>query len=129
MMVDADELHREIGKRIRHARELSSPKLSQAKLAGRLGVSRASIVNIEAGRQHAPLHLLWRVAEALDMDLARLIPRPTELASAGTVVELNGALRREIKLEAGGDPALEERLTSIVGKLVITMERDPNNSK
>ena len=74
LMAEFDELYRELGRKIREARERSGQKLSQEKLAKRLGISRASIVNIEAGRQHAPLHLLWQIAEILGTDLTFLIP-------------------------------------------------------
>jgi transcriptional regulator with XRE-family HTH domain len=41
--------------------------LSQEKLAGRLGVSRASIANIETGRQKILVHQLLQLAAALKM--------------------------------------------------------------
>ena len=49
-MADFDELYSELGRKIRHVRE--SKQLTQGELAKRLGISRASVVNIEAGRQH-----------------------------------------------------------------------------
>src|SRR5215217_1649513 len=91
-MADADSLYREIGRRIREARERVPKKLSQATLAKQLKVSRASIVNIEAGRQHAPLDLLWRIAEALKTELVTLIPRREELSARTPSVPLPRAM-------------------------------------
>lgn len=117
-----DALYKAIGRRIREARERGVPKVSQAKLAQYLAISRASIVNIEAGRQHAPLHVLWQIAEKLDIELSMLIPRRAELADTGNVVELNDAMRRQIQQEANGNPALEKSITTIVGRIISNIE-------
>ncbi len=71
-MTDFDELYRELGRKIRQARERQGERLSQDALAKQLGISRASIVNIEAGRQRTPLHLLWQIAELLGTELTLL---------------------------------------------------------
>ena len=76
-----DLLYQLVGERIRKTRELHVPKMSQAQLAELLDMSRASVVNVEAGRQHAPLHLLWRVAEVLEISINELFPEPEELAA------------------------------------------------
>ena len=77
-MADFDELYQELGRKIRQARERHSQRLSQDVLAKRLGISRASVVNIEAGRQRAPLHVVWQIAELLGTDLTVLIPSREE---------------------------------------------------
>lgn len=52
-------------------------KLTQAKLAARIGISRASIANIESGRQNVLLHQVYRLAEALQFSkVADLLPPP-----------------------------------------------------
>jgi transcriptional regulator with XRE-family HTH domain len=121
-MADSHMLYRAIGKRVRSGRERSAQKLSQAKLAKQLGISRASVVNIEAGRQHAPLDLLWRTAEALDMELVALIPLRAELAVSDGVVELDRHMLKQIELEAKGNPELQERLTNVVGRLLTSID-------
>lgn len=121
-MLDIEMLYRIVGKKIRSGRERAAGRYSQEKLAKRLGISRASIVNIEAGRQHAPLHILWHIAEALDMDLLALIPRRTELLLTTPTIELSDAMRQQIEQEAKGNPELQKSLTGIVGKLLTTIE-------
>lgn len=123
-MADSDALYRAIGKRLRDGRGRSAQKVSQAKLAKQLGISRASIVNIEAGRQHAPLDLLWRIATALDMELVQLIPHRAELAASAAVVDLGSGMRRQIQLEAKGNPELQKSLTNVVGRLLTSIETD-----
>lgn len=111
-------LYRAVGERVRAARERQAQKLSQVALAKDLGISRASIVNIEAGRQHAPLHLLWQIAQRLDTDVSTLIPTRTELTATQPVVELNGERLAAIKEASAGDRALEQALLSVIGQSV-----------
>lgn len=123
-MDDVEGLYPAIGQKIRAARERSMPRLSQDKLAKRLGISRASIVNIEAGRQHAPLNLLWKIAQLLNVELTMLIPQRAELLAIDTTMELNDTMRKQIELEANGNPGLKKSLSAIVGRLLTTIETD-----
>src|SRR5580698_9588997 len=102
-MADFDELYRELGRKIRQARERQGQRLSQDALAKRLGVSRASIVNIEAGRQRAPLHLLWQIAELLGSDLTELIPSREELLPPTDQIQLDKEMMKQIEAAANGD--------------------------
>jgi transcriptional regulator with XRE-family HTH domain len=61
-----------LGERIREARV--SAGLKQEALAGFLKLSRVSIVNIEKGRQHPPLHLLWDISKLLNIEVTKLLP-------------------------------------------------------
>ena len=123
-MDDVQGLYLAVGRKIRAARERSTPRLSQDKLAKRLGISRASIVNIEAGRQHAPLDLLWNIAQILELELTILIPQRAELLAIDNVVELNDKMRNQIEVEASGNATLKKSLTTIVGRLLTTIETD-----
>jgi transcriptional regulator with XRE-family HTH domain len=120
--VDVDWLYGEIGRKIRDVREQFEPKLSQEKLAKRLQMSRASVVNIEAGRQHAPVHLLWQIAEILGTDLALLIPRREDADLPANPVLLDKATIQGIRRAARGDPETQKALTSFVSKLKTTLE-------
>jgi transcriptional regulator with XRE-family HTH domain len=127
-MSDADTLYQIIGRRVREGREGCAQKYSQAKLAKILGVSRASIVNIEAGRQHATLDLLWRIANVLDLELVQLIPRRAEVVAPDTTVKLADGMLKQIKLEAKGNAQLEKRLTNVVGRLLTTIDGQSKDS-
>jgi transcriptional regulator with XRE-family HTH domain len=119
-----DALYQVVGRNIRDARERSVKKLSQEKLAQRLGVSRASVVNIEAGRQHAPLHILWQIAEALDTELVLLLPRREDLVETELAVRLDSWLIRKIERD-GGKPDAQKRIAGVVSKLLTTIETIP----
>ncbi len=62
----------ELGELIHKAR--NNKNLSQAKVADFIGLSRASIVNIEKGRQRTPLHQLYSFAKVLEVDIKELMP-------------------------------------------------------
>jgi len=78
MAVDEDALYRWIGDRLKKRRlELH---LTQDDIASRVGVLRTSITNIEAGRQKTPLHVLYGLCEALDLDIALVVPPSSEVS-------------------------------------------------
>lgn len=65
-------LYIELGKNIKKAR--NKKNLSQATLAEASSLSRTSITNIEKGRQHLPLHTLYAISNALEINVAELLP-------------------------------------------------------
>lgn len=76
--MSVDAFYAEFGKLLRHARRprpSRSTKLTQADLAEAVGLSRASVANIERGQQRVQLHLVVRLAEVLGVELGELIPR------------------------------------------------------
>src|SRR6266700_2734968 len=113
-MTDFDEIYRGLGRKIRQTRE--NQRLSQDSLAQRLGISRTSMVNIEAGRQRAPLHVLWQIAELLETKLTLLIPGPEELLAPQNQAVLDKEMMKQIEEVANGDPATIKILTGFVTK-------------
>jgi transcriptional regulator with XRE-family HTH domain len=63
--------YQEFGERLRRERE---GRFSQSQLADRVGLSRASIANIERGRQRVPLHMLRVFARELGIEPQSLLP-------------------------------------------------------
>jgi transcriptional regulator with XRE-family HTH domain len=71
--------------------------MSQAALAQRIGFTRSSVANLEAGRQRIALHLFVRIARALSVDFVELLPTEAVMSPKdGTAILEN----------------LEERLTA-----------------
>lgn len=62
----------QLGSNIRSIRV--SAGLSQADLAERIGFTRASVSNLEAGRQKIALHLFVRITQALGVEPVKLLP-------------------------------------------------------
>ncbi|TDO83742.1 DNA-binding XRE family transcriptional regulator [Flavobacterium chryseum] len=50
-------------------------EIKQEAFASFLNLSRASIVNIEKGRQRPPIHLLWSIAKILNIEVMELLPQ------------------------------------------------------
>jgi transcriptional regulator with XRE-family HTH domain len=67
-----DEIYATLGRSVRKRRE--NLRLTQADLGAKIGLSRASIANIEGGRQAVLLHQFLALAEALTVQPTDLIP-------------------------------------------------------
>jgi hypothetical protein len=80
-------------------------------------------VNIEAGRQHAPLHVLWQIAGELGTDLALLIPRREDLLLPDAAVPLDQETIDQIEAAAHGNPETARAVTALVGKLKASIEK------
>jgi len=82
VMLTFDELiYPEIGRRLL---EIRKGKYTQEQLAEALAVrgvqlKRASIANIENGKQRVMLHILYEIAELLKVDISKLLPTIAEV--------------------------------------------------
>lgn len=71
-MIGVNPYLREFGFRVKVARLRCGMK--QTALADLIGLSAASVCNIEKGRQHLGLDTAVKIAQSLDVDLASLLP-------------------------------------------------------
>jgi transcriptional regulator with XRE-family HTH domain len=73
-MTEAEKkyLYEFVGNKIKDLR--SNNEISQLQLAEKLGMSRVSIVNIERGRQHITLHLLFKICHIFNAELNDFYP-------------------------------------------------------
>ena len=105
---ERNRLYDIIGERICKIRQEKG--YSQQEFSTKLRISRASVVNIEKGRQHAPLHLLWLIADTLDTEIHQLIPLPRDLKT-----ELDDtSLRKQIREQVGDNKDVENRVAEFV---------------
>jgi transcriptional regulator with XRE-family HTH domain len=73
-----EAIYKPFGRMVAKRRE--ALKLTQVNLAGRTGLSRASIASIESGRQNVLLHQVYALATALEMDkIVDLLPAQPKL--------------------------------------------------
>lgn len=92
------EFYRAFGAAVCEARGAHTPPLTQAELALRIGLSRTSVVNIEAGRQGVLLHAGMDIARALNISLEALLKRCIAAAREAEIAGLQeriNALRAE----------------------------------
>jgi transcriptional regulator with XRE-family HTH domain len=73
-LAKASAVYRNVGQAISRLRQKHKPKMSQEKLATAVGVSRASIANIEQGRHRIQLHVLYDIAAALELEPHDILP-------------------------------------------------------
>lgn len=80
-------------------------KLTQEKLASQLLISRASLANIETGRQKILVHQLYGLAAALDMPPADFLP----------IAEESQAAKKDtgLPLPAGLNPQQKEQIERV----------------
>ena len=71
------DFYRDVGQRVRNARKKSG--MTQQSLASKVFLSRASITNLEMGRQKLMLHTLVEIASELRVAPDDLIPKPQAL--------------------------------------------------
>ena len=72
----AEQIYRAFGTQVRDQREAMG--LTQLQLSARIGLTRGSVANIEAGRQSVLLHQFLAIAEALQLAPEQLLPAKTE---------------------------------------------------
>jgi transcriptional regulator with XRE-family HTH domain len=73
-----EQIYEMLGRSIASRRKTSG--ISQQALADSLGLSRASIANIERGKQAVQLHLIFKIAAVLRVDVLELIPATSQPA-------------------------------------------------
>lgn len=84
-MIDERRLFQEVGQKIRQLRAAPAggrARLTQAELAEMVGLERTSITNIERGNQKVPLHVLYRICEALRAPITDVMPAIAEVQQA-----------------------------------------------
>ena len=70
-----DPIYGQIGALIKTRRKKLG--LKQETLAGKLGISRGSLANVETGRQSVLVHQLYKFAAALELTPFDLLPQPS----------------------------------------------------
>lgn len=68
-----DFLYKIVGERIKSKRE--KLEITQNQLSENLGISRASVSNIEVGRHQVTLGSLYEISQILKIDISELLPK------------------------------------------------------
>lgn len=64
--------YEDVGERVRQARQ--GKGLTQAQVAAKLGLTRSSVANLEAGRQRVPVHVLAMLVEHFGAQWTDVLP-------------------------------------------------------
>ena len=73
----AEQVYKAFGAQVRSRREVLG--LTQLQLSKKIGLTRGSVANIEAGRQSVLLHQFLDIAAALQQTPEQLLPTRTEI--------------------------------------------------
>ncbi|MBI3805327.1 MAG: helix-turn-helix transcriptional regulator [Nitrospirae bacterium] len=80
-----DYFYREFGRILRQRRKAAG--FTQDEVSARVGLSRTSITNIEQGRQHISLHMLYELADAIGSTPGELLPDRLSLVQQSSELE------------------------------------------
>jgi transcriptional regulator with XRE-family HTH domain len=102
-----EPIYKTIGSIIRQRRRRL--ELPQTTLAGLLGISRATLANIETGRQRILVHHLYGFAEALNMKPGELLPQAAKSGSSSDLVQ--------VPLPSDLKPQQKEQISLLIGRM------------
>ena len=122
-----EPIYRQIGGVIRALRRRQDK--AQEAVAGQLGISRATLANIETGRQRILVHQLYAIAQALDVKVSDLLPgAPADAGANWTALRFEGDLSTEQKKQVanliGTIDALRPRQTGKTNAKASTAQRN-----
>jgi transcriptional regulator with XRE-family HTH domain len=94
------EIYRLIGSRIAARRK--DLRLKQVEVAAQIGLTRASLANIEKGRQKIMLHQIYRIAEALRVEsIIDLVPlRFSTSEPDEPIIFVESDMREDLRVQA-----------------------------
>jgi len=98
MAVEIEPFYVSLGKRVQFFR--NRKKLTQGQLGTRLDppTTRASIANIEAGKQRVLAHTLVQIAKALEVELPELVASGAQQPSKSSPAKLIGELQEKLQI-------------------------------
>lgn len=94
-----------------------------------VGLTRGSVANIELGTQRPPLHMVWAIAQALDIDPTTLLPGPDELQEAANAVSDSPPLEPAVARVVEEMPIARAWLSATRGKVGQPNERLKNRRR
>jgi transcriptional regulator with XRE-family HTH domain len=117
LLMKVEPIYKSIGAIIRGKRR--GRNLSQEKLSARLGIKRATLANIETGRQRILAHMLYAFAEALEIKPADLLP---PLPSAMDWTDLSFSSSDDLK------PQQKQQIADLIGQVKKTAVSEKEES-
>lgn len=99
--------------------------MTQATLGERIGLTRSSVANLEAGRQRVPLHVLHVLADALEVAPQELLPPRQPSVGARPRFDL-GRVEREVSAES---PHAAEFVRSVMQSLAQRLATEPTRDQ
>lgn len=108
-------LYKILGARIKKVRQDKS--MSQDDLSEKINISRTSIVNIEQGRQKPPLHVIYKLADVLDIEPHDLLPTLTELKDQPSSSKLDATTLDMVDKKTEGNTEARRKLLEVIKQI------------
>jgi len=111
-VIDEVRLYKTMGQSIRELRlamQGANGSMTQAELARSVGLERTSITNLENGSQKVPLHVLYAVCRALNVDVADVLPPLSEVVRRESSTQLD-LISASAQQASAGRPILSKLL-------------------
>ena len=110
--MNIDLIYKEFGKLLKKSR--GEANLTQEALAKRVRLSRTSITNIEKGRQHINLHMLYVLSDSIGVRPSDLLPDKNKLSDFD--VNLNKLISQANVYEDAGREWIKRRVIDGINK-------------
>jgi len=112
MPTKIEPFYKALGSNIQEARERRKMTQSRLGLALTPSSTRASIANIENGKQRVLVHTLVQMAESLDVKIQDLLPANSQAVAAPSPKDVERELKRKLNLAAPQLKKLTARLAT-----------------
>lgn len=125
-MIDERLVYVVLGEKVRKLRESQlggRGRMTQLELAEMVGLERTSITNIERGNQKVPIHVLYKICEALKTPLVDALPSAAEVQVAKSEFPLE-----ELQLNSGSVKATPLVKQAVVALLTTGRLSDANSN-
>lgn len=76
-MITENAINRQISANIRRLRTehpVTRRKVTQSELSQQIGITRATLTNIEVGNQRPPIHIIYRICDYFSVELSEVLP-------------------------------------------------------
>lgn len=120
---EQQQLYIELGIKIKNAREKAGFK--QGVFSQMINLSRASVVNIEKGRQRPSLHLMFEIAKISGCNIFDILPK----RELNTDDNLKVSWKNQISKSAKGDTQTKKKLTKFLNEISLNNTKDETVSK
>lgn len=111
-------LYSEIGLRIKECRQ--NRGMNQETFAKLLNLTRASIVNIEKGRQRVTIHLLYDICKITNVNIKDILPD----LQGETKLELLPTWKKKIEKAPVGDKIRDQKLADFLIEITSKKQND-----
>jgi DNA-binding XRE family transcriptional regulator len=112
----------QLGINIKRHREQAG--LKQEAFATMLNLSRASIVNIEKGRQRPPLHLMWDISKQLKISVSEILSPLENINVSSGKEKINADWKKRITASTKGDLKSRKKITDFINEITLTKTDD-----